>query len=133
MNDALVHLSFDTEHIGPALDALSPEAFDALDFGVIGFDAPGVVRAYNQHESEAAGLSRERTLGRALFTQVAPCMNNALVAQRFHDAQVSGTALDVTIDYVLTMRMRPTRVAMRLVATPGAARAYVLIRRLGVA
>ena len=44
-------------------------------------------------------------LGRPLFTQVAPCLNNFMVAQRFEDAADEGSELDDTIDYVLTLRM----------------------------
>jgi photoactive yellow protein len=59
----------------------------ALDFGVIGFDADTtVVQRYNAFESQAAGLSPQRVIGEPLFTNVAPCLNNFMVAQRFEDA-----------------------------------------------
>lgn len=102
---------------------------DRLDFGVIGFDAGCVVRVYNQFESLAAGLLRERVLGLHLFETVAPCMNNYLVAQRFEDAAAQGLALDETIDYVLTLRMRPTPVQLRLLADPALRYRYVLVQR----
>jgi photoactive yellow protein len=127
--ETMTTVAFDTAEIGRALDAMGPDQFDELDFGIIGFDAGGSVRVYNRLEAGAAGLSAAKVVGRPLFTEVAPCMNNYLVAQRFDDAQTSGTLLDVTIDYVLTLRMRPVRVALRLVSIPGSARSYVLIRR----
>ncbi|RYH14512.1 MAG: phosphonate transporter, partial [Alphaproteobacteria bacterium] len=99
------------------------------DFGVIGFDAGTAVRRYNAFESKAAGLSPQRVLGHALFAVVAPCMNNYLVAQRFEDAAADGSELDATIDYVLTLRMRPVKVRLRLLAAPGAAYRYVLVQR----
>ena len=102
---------------------------DALDFGVIGFDAEGVVTRYNAFESKAAGLSPERVLGHSLFTVVAPCMNNFMVAQRFADALAEGEALDATIDYVLTLRMRPVKVQLRLLTAPHCATRYVLVHR----
>jgi hypothetical protein len=55
-------------------------------------------------------------------------MNNFLVAQRFEDAQASGEALDLTVDYVLTLRMRPVKVKLRLLAGEGPTR-YVLVQR----
>jgi len=122
-------LSFDMPDLGTQLAALSDAALDALDFGVIGFDSDTVVCRYNEVESTAAGLSPQRVLDQPLFTNVAPCMNNFMVAQRFEDAAEQGTTLDVTIDYVLTLRMRPVKVALRLVALPGAAVRYVLVRR----
>ena len=121
--------SFDMPDLGPQLAALSEAELDQLDFGVIGFGDDTVVCRYNALESQAAGLSPQRVLGQPLFTNVAPCMNNFMVAQRFDDAQEHGELLDATIDYVLTLRMRPVKVALRLIAVPGAAVRYVLVRR----
>jgi len=122
-------LTFDMVDLGPQLAALSDADLDTLAFGVIGFDHETAVCRYNQVESVAAGLSPQRVLAQPLFTNVAPCMNNFMVAQRFDDAQEQGTLLDVTIDYVLTLRMRPVKVALRLIAVPGATVRYVLVRR----
>ena len=109
--------------------ALGAAELDTLEFGVIGFGADSLVRDYNALESQMAGLSRERVIGHALFTVVAPCMNNYMVAQRFEDAAAAGQPLDLTLDYVLTLRMRPVRVQLRLLAGPGAARRFVLVNR----
>jgi len=111
------------------LDRCSDDDLDKLDFGVIAIDADGVVRRYNSFESKAAGLSPLRVLGQPLFTVVAPCMNNFMVAQRFDDALAQGSTLDTSIDYVLTLRMRPVKVRLRLLAVPGAASRYVLVQR----
>ena len=102
---------------------------DELEFGVIGFDADGLVRRYNAFESRLAGLSPPRVLGHPLFTMVAPCMNNYMVAQRFDDARGAGTSLDVTLDYVFTLRMRPTKVMLRLLSDPSSALRYVTVLR----
>jgi photoactive yellow protein len=121
---------FDQAEIVAALATLDSDQLDALDFGVIGFDDDTIVRLYNTFESKAAGLAPPRVLGQPLFTVVAPCMNNFMVAQRFDDAFDAGEALDATIDYVLTLRMRPVKVALRLIASPGSATRYVLVNRL---
>jgi photoactive yellow protein len=102
---------------------------DRLAFGVIGFDANCIVQTYNQLESVSAGLRPERVIGQHLFESVAPCMNNFLVAQRFEDAAEQGRPLDDTIDYVLTLRMRPTPVRLRLLADPALRWRYVLVQR----
>jgi photoactive yellow protein len=107
------------------------DGLDLLAFGVIGFDADTLVRCYNARESRLAGLSPQRVLGHPLFTEVAPCMNNFMVAQRFEDALAAGVALDATIDYMLTLRMRPVQVKLRLLSVPGVAMRYVLILRPG--
>jgi photoactive yellow protein len=112
-----------------AIAAVPAEALDDLEFGVIGFDAETIVTHYNAFESTAAGLSPQRVLGQPLFTLVAPCMNNFMVAQRFEDAAQSGAALDQTIDYVLTLRMRPVKVKLRLLAGVERGTRYVLVQR----
>jgi photoactive yellow protein len=122
-------LSFTDATLLSELERLNEAELDALDFGVIGIDADGVVRRYNAFESKTAGLSSQRVLGQPLFTVVAPCMNNFMVAQRFDDAKGDGSAMDVTIDYVLTLRMRPVKVKLRLLATPGSSLRYVLVQR----
>jgi hypothetical protein len=76
-----------------------------------------------------AGLAAAGVLGRPLFGVVAQCMNNFMVAQRFEDAARDRTRLDETIDYVLTLRMRPIKVKLRLLSLPDAALSYVLINR----
>ena len=126
---AVLSLSFGQADIVSALSACSVEELDALDFGVIGIDAEGLVRTYNAFESKFAGLAPHRVLGHPLFTVVAPCMNNYLVAQRFEDAAADGSVLDSTIDYVLTLRMRPVKVNLRLLSSPGASLRYVLVNR----
>lgn len=125
----LIPVSFNQADLGEVLATLDNDGLDEFDFGVIGFDNEGVVRLYNEFESKAAGLTPQRVLGHHLFTVVAPCMNNFLVAQRFEDAMETGATLDATIDYVLTLRMRPVKVALRLLATPDAAMRYVLVHR----
>ena len=121
--------SFDTPGLANLLDASSQEQLDALEFGVIGFDAETIVQRYNAVESQAAGLSPQRVIGEPLFTNVAPCLNNFMVAQRFEDAADEASELDDTIDYVLTLRMRPIKVKLRLLASAGGANRYVLVQR----
>jgi photoactive yellow protein len=123
-------VEFDQQGMAELLAAMDSDALDALTFGVIGFDLDNHVRRYNAYESRAAGLGSERVLDQDLFMVVAPCLNNFLVAQRFLDAREAGVALDDTINYVLTLRMRPTKVRLRLLAAAGADLAYVLVQRL---
>lgn len=121
--------AFQDDTLMSTLQQLSDAELDALDFGVIGFDGSDLVRRYNALESRMAGLAPQRVLGHPLFTVVAPCMNNFLVAQRFVDAAASALALDLTLDYVLTLRMRPVKVRLRLLARPGEGMRYVLVDR----
>lgn len=124
-----VETPFDQPDLAALLEHAEAEGLDTLGFGVIGFDQDDRVQRYNAFESQAAGLRAQRVLGEDLFVAVAPCMNNFMVAQRFADARAEGAPLDDTINYVLTLRMRPTKVRLRLLHQPGAALAYVLVQR----
>ena len=99
---------------------------EAVPFGAIGLGADLRVRTYNARESREAGLAPERVLGKPMFAEVAPCMDNALVGERF----VAGGELDETLDYLLTLRMRPTRVRLRLLARPSDDVRWILVQRL---
>lgn len=107
------------------LAILGDEEIDLLPYGVVGLSAAGIVEVYNQRESHLAGLPAESVLGEHFFTSTAQCMNNYLVAQRFEDE----AELDVLLDYVLTFRMRPTPVQLRLLKSSSDSRRYILIQR----
>lgn len=98
---------------------------DEQPFGVIGFGPDGIVKSYSAAESRMAGLSPDRVIGKHVFTAVAPCMNNYLVAQRFEDEP----EIDAIIDYVLTLRMKPTPVKLRMLKRADGDRRFVLIQR----
>lgn len=122
-------MNFDDPELLVQLNRSDATALDTLDFGVIGFDARAGVQRYNAFEAKMADMSAQRVLGLPLFTVVAPCMNNFMVAQRFEDAAAQGVGLDAVIDYVLTLRMRPLKVKLRLLAMPADATRYVLLQR----
>jgi photoactive yellow protein len=130
MSSPSASLAFDQPALAQAIDSLSAAQLDDLGFGVIGFDDAGIVCLYNRFESKAAALLPENVVGLPVFINVAPCMNNFMVAQRFEDAKEAGADLDATVDFVLTWRMRPTDVKLRLLAGPGLRYRYVLINRL---
>lgn len=121
--------AFDDPALHQRLEGMDDAALDALGFGVIGIDAQGLVCRYNAYESRLAGLSPGRVIGRSLFSTVAPCMNNAMVAQRFHAAVAAGLPLDDRLDYVLSLHMRPVAVRLRLLSDPVHALRYVVVRR----
>jgi photoactive yellow protein len=97
---------------------------DSLPFGVVGLSSAGLVEVYNATESKLAGLSTDRVLGSHFFISTAQCMNNFMVAERLENE----SELDTVIDYVLTFRMRPTPVRIRLMKSPTVSRRYLLIQ-----
>lgn len=115
---------FDDPAMAEMLEATDEAGLDALLFGVVGLDGDGVVERYNAFEERCSGLPRGRVVGRHFFFDVAPCMNNYLVAERLEEA-----AVDVTLPYVLTFRMRPTPVRLRLIRAGAGRRRWVLVHR----
>ena len=107
------------------LEEMDGTSLDTLEFGVVGMKSGTVTDIYNATESRLAGISPENVLGAPFFENVAQCMNNFMVAQRFEDE----AELDDIVPFVLTLRMRPTPVRLRLLQTPEVARRYVLIER----
>ena len=107
------------------LCVMEPASLDALPFGVVGLDREGIVEVYNKTEATLAGLNRDDIIGTHFFLSVAQCMNNFLVAQRLEDED----DVDAIVAYVLTFRMRPTPVRLRLLKRAGHPRRFVLIER----
>lgn len=122
-------IDFNDADLLSRLRSLSIDAFNRLPFGVIGFDKNERVVIYNDYEAECAGLAKDEVIGEAMFYVVAPCMNNYLVAERFREALAQSASIDETLNYVLTLRMRPTPVVMRMLATGGDILRFLLIHR----
>lgn len=119
-----VSLVFDDPGLLDALEALLLDRIDEAGFGIIVMDRDGRVIGYNAVESEQSGLSADRVMGRNFFTDVGPCTNNYLIAQRFLDCD----ELDEQLDYVFTFRMAPVAVRLRLLARAGSPRQYLAVR-----
>lgn len=117
-------MEFDHPDLLALLEGLPDEALDGLTFGVIGLAPDARVERYNAFECKLSGLSPPRVLGRNFFTEVAPCTNNFMVSHRFEE----NAALDESLPYVFTLRMRPRKVELRLLKSPAARHAYILVR-----
>lgn len=126
---ALIDLEFSAPDLATHLADAPDEQLDALRYGLIAIDPTGVVRRYNAWESELAGLAPERVIGQPLFTRVAPCMNTPMVAGAFADAAARREPLDRTVPYVLTLRLRPVRVQLRLLDRADGGLRHVLVLR----
>ena len=123
MQSAII-LEFETVTLA-TLATLDEDRLDTLPFGVVGLSPGSMVEVYNATESKLAGLPRDSVLGTHYFAVTAQCMNNFMVAQRLDDE----AEIDATIDYVLTLRMRPTPVRLRLLKAAGVERRFILIQR----
>jgi len=117
--------TFDSLGLFEWLGAATATDLDLWPIGVVGMALDGTVEAYNAMESKLAGLQPDRVIGRNFFTNVAPCTNNFMVAHRFQ----SEPDLDCIIEYVLTLRMRPQKVSMRLMRSKVATKMFLAIQR----
>jgi photoactive yellow protein len=119
-------LSFQASDLFDALNAASPEQLDELGFGVVRMNAALEVLAYNRAEAALSGLDPAWVLGRRFFSEVAPCTNNHLVADKYRRAG----DLDDRLEYVLSFHMRPIRVELRLLRREAHAWSYFCVRKL---
>lgn len=117
-------LSFEAIPLDTLL-TLEADQLDSLPYGVVGLSTEGIVEIYNATEAKLAGLQSDGVIGTHYFAVTAQCMNNFMVAQRFEDE----AEIDAIIDYVLTLRMRPTPVQLRLLKAPRVDRRYILVQR----
>ncbi len=119
-------LELDAADLFDALNAASAHELDALAFGVVRMNEALEVVAYNRAEAALSGLDPAWVLGRRFFTEVAPCTNNHLVADKYRRAG----DLDDRLEYVLTFHMRPVRVELRLLRREAHAWSYFCVRKL---
>lgn len=117
-------MEFDDADLFEQLLALDAAGADEAPFGIVGLDAEHHVVLYNRPESQLSGLSPDRVLGRHFFSDVAPCTNNFMVAQRFETED----ELDDVVDYVFTLRMRPTPVRLRLLRRPDVDQQFLVVQ-----
>lgn len=122
--EKIIDATFETIQVGD-LQTMRADVCDRLPFGVVGLDSHGITKVYNETEARMAGLDPTTVLGSSFFDAVAQCMNNFMVAQRFEDEP----ELDAIIPFVLTLRMRPTPVRLRLLASRSAPLRFILVAR----
>lgn len=121
--------TFDAPDLASWLQNVDAADLDRLECGALGFDVQGILHQYNRVVSTGTGIEAARLLGQNVFLTVSPCMHNFMVMQRFEDTMKNGESLDEIVDFVLTWRMRPTHVRLRLIANPGQRLRYVLVER----
>lgn len=127
----MASVSFEDPDVLISLNSLTTSELDNLNFGVIGFNANEIITVYNAPEASWAGLDQASIIGSPIFTIVAPCMNNYLIAERLRCSREEGSSLDFMLEYVLTLRMRPTPVTLRVLSSRASAVQFILVRRKG--
>lgn len=104
---------FDEPELAAAAERLTQAEIDALPFGAIRLDAEGVVRLYSRAEARLSGSADRARLGRAFFTEVAPCMDTPLYRGRIEAARRSGR-LDLEFGWVGDFDNRAKKLRVRV-------------------
>jgi len=92
------------------LNSANSSSMNAANFGIVKMSHDGKVTEYNDNQAKHTGMSKGAVMGKHFFTQVAPCTNNFLVAQKFEKS----SSLDNKVPYTFTIKMAPTPVELRL-------------------
>lgn len=116
--------TFSSPEILQWLDSQNQPEYDNLPFGLVQMSHDGTIKNYNTEESKIAGVLRENAIGKNFFTQVAPCTNNFMVAEKFNTDQ-----LDEEIDYMFTYITQPTKVRLRLIKNTGSEYQYIFVKK----
>jgi photoactive yellow protein len=110
------------------ISQLTQEAADQADVGIVEVDDSGVIKLYNNYESELAGVAKESAIGKNFFLQVAPCTNNRLFLGAFKAGVQSGS-LDKKFNYTFTYKMKPTPVVIHLYREGEGGRNFVFVKK----
>jgi photoactive yellow protein len=105
--------SFVDQSVLNRLGVMTEAEADTYPFGIIKVTDEGIIQIYNKYESELAGVSIEKALGKNFFTQVAICTNNKLFYGRFKEG-IQKKDLNLIFNYVFTYKMKPTNVTIHL-------------------
>ena len=89
---------FDAPDLAQAVAALTQDQIDALPFGAILVDNAGQVQFYSRAERRLSGSGERPRLGRAFFTDIAPCMAGPEFRGRIEAALRRGT-LDLEFEH----------------------------------
>lgn len=108
-----------------AISNMDDTELNDCSYGVVKMSKEGVVEAVNNAELELSGLSYSSFRDKNFFTQVAPCTNNSMVAEKYRKLD----ELDQTIPYVFTYMMKPTPVHLRMLKSQADASQYLLVER----
>lgn len=108
--EMVVDLSFDDPALPEALVLATEEDLKRAPFGVVRMEPSGRVTLYNDAEQRLSGLSERQTLGKNFFSDVAPCTNNFMVAEKYRREE-----LDEVQGYVFTFAMEPREVTLRMI------------------
>ncbi len=105
------------------------EILDRLPIGAIVLDDRGTIQRFNRYEEQLSGLSRQQTIGRSFFSDVAPCTRDIELGPKFHEGIENGNLdIDVEFSFPYPYNRVPRDVHIRAVSVTGGERnAHVVL------
>jgi photoactive yellow protein len=104
------------------------ENYDELPFGIIEVDGDGRILTYNRWEEQMANRSRETTVGRLFFSEVAPCAGVAEFEGRFKGMVAENRVAREELDFVFKFPGESKLVNIILTWTPAWKRGFILVK-----
>jgi len=100
------------------VESLPPEAIHALPFGAVKLDPRGKVVFFSRTEAAQSGFGPRVAIGRAFFTELAPCIGKPEFLGRIERAMVDGT-LDVTFEHIGDFEDAERELTVRVASAKG--------------
>ncbi|EWY36135.1 hypothetical protein N825_29710 [Skermanella stibiiresistens SB22] len=120
-------ITFDMPGLARAVEGLSPAEVDTLPFGAIRLDADDRVVLYSAAEARLSGYGARPALGRAFFTEMAPCMDNPAFRGRIARASAAGR-FDLEFGWIGDFSDRSRELQVRVLPATGGG-CWIFIRR----
>jgi photoactive yellow protein len=106
-----------------------PQRAEFLPFGAVLLDRQGKILKYNQAEGLIAGRNPADVMGKAFFTDIAPCAKGKRFYGEFLRFASTG-ALNVMLDYEFDYKMKPVRVRIHMKSAPDGQSCWLFVKRL---
>ena len=100
------------------VERLSPDAIHELPFGAIKLDAAGKVVFFSRTEAAQSGFGQRVALGRAFFSELAPCIGTPEFFARIERANANGT-LDLTFEHTGDFEDADREITIRAASATG--------------
>ncbi len=103
---------------------------DDLPIGALILEDDGTIRRFNRHEEQLSGLSREETIGKSFFSDVAPCTKDIELGPKFHRG-IEHNDLDLSVEFSFPFPYnrvpRDVFIRAKSVESPGGEIAHVVL------
>lgn len=120
--------AFDEPDLARTVERISAEDLDALPFGAVLLDGEGRVLRFSDAERRLSGFGDRDALGKAFFSEIAPCMGNPFFQARIARAAEAGT-VDIEMSHIGDFDDRDREIHVRILSATGGG-LWLFLRRI---